>query len=113
MTDVMTAKASSNYTEEVIERMISEYEADPVRATVDRLAVELNKPVRSVIAKLSALGVYQKPAPVTKRGEPVVKKEVFVQAIEEALGISIPSLNKVTKGDLQVLVSAIQQASAE
>src|SRR5210317_2497003 len=100
MTEVITAKASANYTEEVIDRMVSEYEAAPVRATVDRIAEELNKPVRSVIAKLSALGVYQKPTPTTKAGTPVIKKEEFVAQIQDALKVELPSLEKMTKADL-------------
>jgi len=107
MTDV-TAKASPNYNEAIINDIVSAYTASPVRSTVDALAAKHGKTSRSVIAKLSALGVYVKPAPVTKRGEPVVKKEVFVEAIEKALGVTVPSLEKVTKADLQTIMAALQ-----
>lgn len=105
---IATAKPSSAYPQEVIEAMVTEYQANPVRATVDMLAERFNKPTRSVIAKLSALGVYQKVERVTKRGEPVVKKEVFVAQVQEALGIELASFDKMTKADLQALVEAVQ-----
>ena len=106
MTD-LTANASPNYSEAMINDIVSAYTAAPVRSTVDALASKHNKTSRSVIAKLSALGVYVKPAPATKRGEPIVKKEVFVKAIEDALGVAVPSLEKMTKMDLEVLSSRL------
>lgn len=107
MTDV-TAKSSSNYSEEMIASMLEEYQAAPSRETVDSLANRFGKTARSVIAKLSALGVYQKPAPTNKRGEPVVRKEEFVAQIQDSLEVEIPSLEKMTKADLQTLIAALQ-----
>ena len=51
-----------NYTEEMVATITSEYEANPVRSTVDSLAKRFDKSPRSVIAKLSPLGNYQAPA---------------------------------------------------
>ena len=100
----MTANASKNYTDEMISTITSQYSANPVRATVDALADQFGKSPRSVIAKLSALGIYQKPVQVTKRGEPVVKKEVIVAQVFERLGRDdLPSLGKMTKVDLEKL----------
>ena len=103
----MTAKASANYTEEMIAAISNRYQQEPTRATVDALASEFDKSARSIIAKLSAMGVYQKPAPVTKRGEPIIKKEVFVAQIQEALGVEISSLEKMTKTDLERLAEVV------
>ena len=103
----LTANSSANYSEEMIATMVSQYESNPTRDTVDALADEFGKTARSVIAKLSALGIYQKPAPANKRGEPIVKKEVFVAQIQDALGVEVPSAEKMTKADLQVLVAAL------
>ena len=75
-----------NYTEEMVATITSEYEANPVRSTVDSLAERFDKSPRSIIAKLSALGIYQKAERVTKRGEPVVKKVVLRQRCERATG---------------------------
>ena len=103
----MTAKASGNYSQEMIDSMIAAYKAEPTRATVDALADEFDKSARSVISKLSTLGVYQKAERVTKRGEPIIKKEVYVAKIQSALGRELPSLEKVSKSDLMAMVEAI------
>ena len=106
MTD-MTAKASANYSQEMVDFITSSYSAAPTRATVDQLADKFSKTPRSIIAKLSALGIYQKAERVTKRGEPVVKKEFFVNAVNERLGRELPSVAKMTKVDLQALLEIL------
>ena len=103
----MTANASKNYTDEVIAEITNQYTANPVRATVDALADQFEKTPRSIIAKLSALGVYQKPERVTKTGAPVVKKEFFVDAVNKRLGRELPSVAKMTKVDLQALLELL------
>ena len=103
----MTANASQNYSESMIAEITAKYSADPVRATVDALAAQFDKSPRSIIAKLSALGIYQKAERVTKRGEPVVKKEFFVNAVNERLGRELPSVAKMTKFDLQALLELL------
>ena len=103
----MTANASKNYTDEMISVITEQYSANPVRATVDSLAEKFDKTPRSVIAKLSAIGIYQKVERVTKRGEPVVKKEFFVNAVNERLGRELPSVAKMTKVDLQALLELL------
>ena len=60
----------------MVDRLTAKYSADPVRATVDALADQVRKSPRSIIAKLSALGIYVKAERVTKRGEPVVQEGV-------------------------------------
>ena len=103
----LTANASQNYSESMIAEITAKYSADPVRATVDALAAQFDKSPRSIIAKLSALGIYQKAERVTKRGEPVVKKEFFVNAVNERLGRELPSVAKMTKVDLQALLELL------
>lgn len=103
----MTAKASNNYTQEMIDAIANRYKEEPTRATVDAMAVEFDKTARSIIAKLSAMGIYQKAERVTKRGEPIIKKEVYVAKIQNALGRELPSLEKVSKSDLMAMVEAI------
>lgn len=96
-----------SYTEELTQLIIDEYTADPTRATVDRLAEEHNKSVRSIIAKLASAGVYQAPPRLSKTGEPIVRKEDLVKDIGEWLGIEIASLAKAGKLDLQSLHKAL------
>jgi Zn-dependent M32 family carboxypeptidase len=106
MTD-LTASVSQNYSEEMINQMTAAYEAAPTRETVDALSESLKKPVRSVISKLSALGIYQRQERVAKTGKPIVKKEVFVAEVQERLGAEFPSMEKMTKADLERLVSVL------
>lgn len=101
----LTANASSNYNEATIATMVEKYEANPTRDTVDALSEELGKPVRSIISKLSALGVYVKAEPARKNAEPQIKKEVFVAELQAKLGIELPSIEKMTKADIQRLIA--------
>jgi hypothetical protein len=96
-----------NYTDEMVESIVAEYEAAPSRETVDALAAQFNKTSRSIIAKLSTLGVYKAPSRVTKTGKPVVKKETLVAEIVAAVGVELPSLVKANKQDLEALVAAL------
>jgi len=96
-----------NYTDEMVDVIVAEYEAAPSRETVDALATRFGKTSRSVIAKLSTLGIYQAPARVTKTGKPVVKKEALVAEIVAAVGVDLPSLVKANKQDLEALVAAL------
>lgn len=95
------------YTEELTALIVSEYTNDPTRATVDRLAEEHNKNVRSIIGKLSSAGVYQAPPRVSKSGDPIVRKEELVKEIGDWLGISVPSLSKAGKLELLALHRAL------
>jgi len=103
----ITAKASNNYTDDMIAIMRSEYTAEPTRETVESLAIQFNKTPRSIIAKLSAMEIYQKAERVTKRGEPVIMKEELVKRVQNAVGRELPSLSKMTKPDLTRLIDAL------
>ena len=103
---------SVNYKEEQVNYMVRAYEVEPTRATVDALADELNKSVKSIIGKLSREGVYKKTVYKTKTGEdPVTKKEL----VEELAGIldisadSIVGLEKSPKADLKNLVLTLRE----
>ncbi len=102
---------SVNYTEEQVNYMVKTYETQPTRETVNALADELNKSVKSIIGKLSREGVYKKTVYKTKTGEdPVTKKEL----VEELAGIldisanSIVGLEKSPKSDLKNLVDTLR-----
>lgn len=97
----------SNYTDEMVARISDAYSAAPTRETVDALAAELDRPVRSIISKLSALGIYQKAEKVTKAGKVIVKKEEYVAQVQAALGNEFPSMEKMTKTDLERLVKVL------
>jgi len=97
----------SNYTDEMVARISNAYSAAPTRETVDALSAELDRPVRSIISKLSALGIYQKAEKVTKTGKVIVKKEEYVAQVQAALGNEFPSMEKMTKTDLERLVKVL------
>jgi hypothetical protein len=103
----VTAKSSANYSDADITMITDVYVLEPTRETVDSLASRLNKTPRSIIAKLSALGIYQKTERVTKRGEPVIMKAELVAKVQNAIGRELPSLNKMTKVDLQFMIDAL------
>ena len=103
----VTAKSSANYSDADITILTDEYSIEPTRETVDALAERLNKTPRSIIAKLCARGVYQKAERVTKRGEPVIMKAELVAKVQNAIGRELPSLNKMTKVDLQFMIDAL------
>ena len=103
----VTAKSSANYSDAQITLITDEYTLEPTRETVDALAQSMGKSPRSIIAKLSALGIYQKAERVTKRGEPVVMKAELVEKVQNAIGRELPSLNKMTKVDLQFMIDAL------
>ena len=54
----MAAETAKNYTEEMVETMVASYTSNPNRETVEFLAKEFGKSIRSIIAKLSREGVY-------------------------------------------------------
>jgi len=91
------------YTPETVEKLIKDYEAG---IAVKELATALDVPERSVIAKLSSLGVYKRKTYVNKRGEAPLKKEYYIERIAAMLNIHIElleSLEKTTKGALVLI----------
>ena len=75
-----------NYTQEMVDLMKSRYSANPTRETVEELASELDKSIKSVIGKLSREGIYQKSEYLTKTGEKPITKKELVEKIAEILG---------------------------
>lgn len=103
----MTDK-TPNYTEEMVAKMVEAYEESPNRDRVEALAHEFGKSYRSVVAKLSSLGIYKPEPRATKTGEPIVKKETLVAEICEALGVKADSLIKANKRDLETISKAVR-----
>ena len=107
----MAEATAKNYTDEMVEHMVAAYEDMPTLATVEDLVIEFGKPKRSIISKLSSLGVYTaQPRNTTKRGEPVVRKADIADSIQGALGEQLPTLVKMSKADLVALATLIQGA---
>lgn len=103
-----TTNTVVNYTEAATASLVRDYTANPVKATVEKLAEEHGKSVRSIIAKLVREGVYVAQARTTKTGEPVVRKADLVAQIEASTGVEFPSLVKASKADLVELARFIE-----
>jgi len=91
------------YDHETTEKLKQDYLAG---TPVPTLALALAVPDRSVIAKLSSLGVYKKKEYLTKRGEVPVKKEEYIERIARLLDVNsdmLESLEKVNKSVLALI----------
>jgi hypothetical protein len=89
------------YTPESTKKLVEDYEAG---ATVLELAEQLQVPERSIIAKLSSLGVYQKKQYLNKRGEVPVKKSEHIERIAQLLNCNLELLESLEKVNKQVLL---------
>ena len=101
------AEKTVNYTPEQTQQIIADYQAG---VAVEKLAETLGKSVRSIVAKLSREGVYQKKQYVGKTGEKPVKKDVHADAIGAILKLpenDIESLTKANKSALRAIFEAL------
>ena len=98
------------YTKEICDRLVADYNAG---VPVAVLAQQLEVPERSIIAKLSSLGVYQKKTYTNKRGEVPVKKSEHIERIADLLDCDLElleSLEKVNKLVLKLIEQKLQQS---
>ena len=103
-------KKAVNYTDAQTAKMVADYVAG---ATVETIATELGKTVRSVVAKLSREKVYVAKVRTTKTGDVVVKKDATADAIAALLGLTeaeAESLTKANKTALLKVLNALQMA---
>jgi hypothetical protein len=99
------------YTKEITDNLIEQYKSGTPVAT---LATTLDVPERSVIAKLSSLGVYHKKQYVNKRGEVPIKKSAHIATIATLLGCDeemLESLEKVNKQVLKLIELKLQEST--
>ena len=89
------------YTTESTKQLVTDYQAG---LTVRELAEMLQVPERSIIAKLSSLGVYQKKQYLNKRGEVPTKKSEHIERIAELLQCNLELLESLEKVNKQVLI---------
>ena len=101
---------AANYTDEQVEMMRERYQAKPTRETVENLAEELNKSIKSIIGKLSREGIYQKAIYKTKTGEIPITKSQLIEKMAELLDIDsskIIGLEKAPKQDIKYLFEVL------
>lgn len=97
--------SATNYTPEQTELMIENYTHG---FTVESIATEMGKSVRSVIAKLSKEGVYVAKSKVANA--PTLRKAQLIELIAAKVGAtqeSLESLEKATKEALEILARVL------
>jgi len=88
------------YTKEITDKLVEDYKNGIL---VANLAQSLDVPERSIIAKLSSLGVYNKKSYVNKRGELPIKKSQHIEQIAKLLQCDEEMLESLEKVNKQVL----------
>ena len=101
-----------NYTEEQVDFMINQYNETPTRETVERLADELNKSIKSIIGKLSREVVYKKTEYLTKTGEKPITKRELVDNIADKLDIDVTALAGLEKSPKLALKKLEEKVNA-
>lgn len=108
VSNVVKATAKTvNYTPEQTAQMIADYQQG---ITVEQIAENLGKTVRSVVAKLSREKVYKAKEYKTKTGETPVKKDAHAEAIGAILQLAeneVDSLTKANKSALKKIFDAL------
>jgi len=94
---------AANYTDKQVEHMITAYVKNPCRYTVDMLAEDLDKSVKSIIGKLSREGIYQKQVYTTKAGDIPVTKEYLIAGLAELFEVDSSKLMGLEKAPKQVI----------
>lgn len=89
------------YTPEITQQLLQDHNAG---VSVSTLAEKLSVPERSIIAKLSSLGVYHRKTYLNKRGEPPEKKEVLIERIATLLNVNLELLESLEKANKNVLL---------
>ena len=93
-----------NYSPELTEKVKTDYVSG---VTVEAIAAEIGKSVRSVIAKLTREGVYKAKTYTTKTGEKPVKKDEHAEAIGVIFDLSEGEVDSLTKANKTALVKII------
>ena len=107
----MTKEKTPNYTADQVAAIVA---AAPINKEVaTRLALELGKTVRSVIAKAVRLEIYVSQGPVSKTGEPVTKKDDLVADIAAIVSGNLDGLEKAPKAALLAIARFARSVNAD
>lgn len=92
------------YTKEEESYLLEAYSgAEDKQLVIDELASQLSKSRRSIIGKLSRLGIYEKKVYLTKRGESPVTKLELVHQLADKLSLKVEKLEGLEKAPKEVL----------
>jgi hypothetical protein len=108
----MAATKIVNYTPEQESTIVAlAAKADKGLLTIENaeiLANEFGKTVKSVVAKLSRMGLYQKKEYTTKTGDKVIKKDTHADAIGAILKMTENEIDSLTKANKTALVKIFE-----
>ncbi len=102
--------ATIKYDKETTDKLTQLYSIEG--KITEEIAKLLEVPERSVIAKLSSLGIYKKKTYLNKQGNPPRKKEDYIASLAELLDVNqdiLDSLEKVNKSVLILLEKALEK----
>ena len=107
-TDMEKTAKAVNYTVEQTAKMCADYESG---VTVEAIAEELGKTVRSVVAKLSRSNVYKKKEYKTKAGEAVIKKDDLADKLAVMFNLTEAEADSMTKANKTALKKIMDKMS--
>lgn len=90
------------YTNEQLE-ILSRYP----QLTVAEISSQTGKSERSIVGKLSRMGIYQRKVYLSKNGENPITKLEIVSRLSNKLGIDLEGLEKAPKSTLQRLEKVV------
>ena len=96
------------YTQEKIDQLLNLYNRGEGLST-EEIARQLDLSTRSVVAKLSSLGVYIPKRYLNKRGEPPRSKETLIEDLARVLDVEIFRLDSLEKVNKAVILLLIQK----
>jgi hypothetical protein len=88
------------YDKETTDKLINLYKSG---IPVSEISTQFDVPERSVIAKLSSLGVYRRKEYKNKRGETPIKKEEYIERIAKLMSVNLDLLESLEKANKNVL----------
>jgi len=103
------ADKAVNYTFEQTQQVITSYKAG---VPVAEIAAAMGKTARSIIAKLSREGVYQKKEYVSKTGERPVKKDVQADELAALFDLTEAEADSLTKANKTALAKILAKSRA-
>jgi hypothetical protein len=100
----------TKYTPELTQEIATKYIAG---TSIDDLVAFYDIPSKSIIAKLSMLGVYKKKEYRTKQGGVPIKKSEYIERLADLLGVDIDTLESLEKVNKTVLILLEERLSVE
>jgi len=94
----------------------SSFKEDSTQENIKFLSQKFDVSTRSIIAVLTAAGLYKKPGYLTKVGEKPIPKQEIVDMIAKAMQVdpdNLEGLEKTNKSVLRLLLKALDKNSDE